>query len=271
MPATVKDLAAALEAAAPMALAEPWDSVGLQIGDPAAPVTVVLLAVDATLAVVRQASAKGAQLLVTHHPLLFAPLGSILAGDPVSDVAAELIRRGMAFYAAHTNLDVTPQVGTAATLAALLEMRAPQVLRCGGAGAAGPDGELTGAGRVGELPEPLTAQAFAERVCQQLAVGSVRLIGDPSAEIRRFAAIPGAGGEGLADAASAGAQAVVTGELKHHELLEARARGLVVVLAGHLQTERPALAPLQRYLQDAFPELTVTVASEDWPEIVVTG
>jgi len=269
MPATVKDIATAIEAAAPLGLAEPWDTVGLQVGGPSAQVRAVLLAVDATPAVVAQASDQGAQLIIAHHPLLFSPLGAVIAGDPVADIVMELIRSGIAFYAAHTNLDVAPRIGTAAALADLLGLQGSAVLPCGCAGATGPDGELTGAGRIDDLPEPLTAKAFAEQVRRQLGAGSVRVVGRPAVMISRLAAVPGAGGDGLADAAAAGAQAFVTGELKHHELLEARARGLVVILAGHLHTERPVLAPLQRYLQEAFPGLTVTIAAEDWPETTV--
>lgn len=267
---TVAAVIAAMEELAPPSLAEPWDSVGLQIGDREAPVSAVLLAVDATMDVVAQASQGSRWLLLTHHPLLFSPLASILAGDPVADVAAELIRREMALYAAHTNLDVTPAVGTAAALAEALELAGPVPLLCGCAGAAGPEGEPTGAGRVASLPWAMTAEALAQHVAKRLGITAVALYGEVEAPISRVAVIPGAGGEGLQEAAAASAQAVVTGELKHHELLEARHRGLVVVLAGHRYTERPVLGTVQRRLRAALPGLRVEVAREEWPQTTIS-
>lgn len=267
---TVSDIMAAVERVAPTALAEPWDSVGLQIGDPHAPVAGLLLAVDATFDVVSQAISGQCQMVVAHHPLLFSPLASILAGDPVADVASELIRRGIAFYAAHTNLDVARQIGTAASLAWVLGLTGTAVLCSGCAGALGPGGEPTGAGRVADLPQATSAQALAQHVARQLDGASITLIGDPAAEIARVAVIPGSGADGLAEAAVAGAQAVITGELKHHELLEARHRGLVVILAGHLHTERPVLPALQRHLQATLPGLRVEIAREDWPQTTIS-
>lgn len=266
---SIASVTAEVERVAPLALAEPWDSVGLQIGDRDAAVDGILLAVDATMDVVAQAVQGGHQLLLAHHPLLFSPLTSILSGDPIADVASELIRRDVAFYAAHTNLDVASPLGTAVALAEALGLAETTSLRCGCAGAAGADGEPTGAGRLADLPEATTAQALSQSVARRLAVPNVRLYGDPAAQITRVAMIPGSGGDGLAEAAAAGAGAVITGELKHHELLEARHRGLVVILAGHLHSERPVLGVLQRHLQARLPGLRVEVAREDWPQTTI--
>ncbi|MHB8995171.1 MAG: Nif3-like dinuclear metal center hexameric protein [Armatimonadota bacterium] len=267
MPVTVKIVSAAIEAIAPLSLAEPWDAVGLQVGNSAAEVSRLLLAVDATLETVAQASAAGAQMIVSHHPLLFSPLSTITAGDPVADVAAELIRRGISLYAAHTNLDVAPRLGTAAALAEVLGLQEPRVLL---AGMSATGDEMVGAGRIGAM-DATTAGAFAARVAATLGASAVRLLGDVNAPVRQVAVVPGSGGGGLAEATAAGADLLVTGELKHHELLEARARGLIVVLAGHLHTERPVLPLLQRYLFQALPELQVTVSDERWPESIVSA
>lgn len=264
MPTTVNTLISALEAVAPPALAESWDHVGLQVGAPLAPVSTVLLTVDCTPEVVAQATARGAQLIVAHHPLLFSPLSEILVGEPVAEVVYALIRAGLGLYAAHTNLDVAPEIGTAAALAAVLGLVDPQPLAAGCA-------EGLGAGRVGALPEPLTAGALAAQVCRQLQAPAVTLHGLAETTVTRLAAIPGAGGEGLAEAAAVGAQVLVTGELKHHELLAARARGLTVILAGHAQTERPVLPRLQDYLTRTLPGLTVECAEENRPQSTVTA
>jgi dinuclear metal center YbgI/SA1388 family protein len=265
MPLTVQSVSAAIEAIAPVSLAAPWDAVGLQVGDPADEVTGLLLAVDATLEAVAQASDVGAQMLVVHHPLLFSPLERVVAGDPTADVTAGLIRRGISLYAAHTNLDVAAHLGTAAALAEVLELQEPRVLS---AGMTATNVEIVGAGRIGAVTAT-TAGVFAARVASTLRAPATRLFGNPDAAVGRVAVIPGSGGGGIAEARAFGADLLVTGELKHHELLEARARGLVVVLAGHLQTERAVLPLLQRHLSQTLPELEITIHDEIWPERIV--
>ena len=210
---TCNDIICALGTLAPPVLAEPWDWVGLQIGDPRQPVSAVMLAVDATLGVILQAAEAGAQMVVAHHPLIFAPLERINAGDPVSDIVIALIRHEMAFYAAHTNLDNAPQ-GTAAALAAALGLDNPVMLPAVVAGVGRPEGESFSAARIGRLPKPCTAAEFAAFVAAKLDAPAVRLLGDAEAAVEIVAAIPGAGGDGLAAAVAGGAQVLVTGELK---------------------------------------------------------
>ncbi|MGE5531237.1 MAG: Nif3-like dinuclear metal center hexameric protein, partial [Bacteroidota bacterium] len=262
-----QSISAAIEAIAPLSTAEPWDAVGLQVGDPQDEVYGLLLAVDATLEMVARASDVGAQMLVVHHPLLFSPLSTVIAGDPIADVTAELIRGRISLYAAHTNLDVAPRLGTAAALAEVLELQDPRVLS---AGMTATGVETVGAGRIGTV-SATTAGAFAARVASTLGAPATRIFGDPDAAVARIAVIPGSGGGGIAEARASGAELLVTGELKHHELLEARARGLVVVLAGHLQTERPVLPLLQRHLSETLPGLEVTVHDAIWPERIAGG
>ena len=106
--ARVQDLLGALQARYPADLAEEWDNVGLQVGDPTATVSRVLVALDPGSAAVSAARARGAQLLVTHHPLLFKPLRRLTPDDPVGRVLWEAVQGGVAVICAHTNLDVAP-------------------------------------------------------------------------------------------------------------------------------------------------------------------
>jgi dinuclear metal center YbgI/SA1388 family protein len=109
MAATVKDILACLDAAYPFSWAVPEDRVGLQVGDPSAPVTTVLVALEASLAVVAEARDHGAELLLTHHPLLYQPVTEIREDRPQGRLLAELLRAGMAAAACHTNLDLAPE------------------------------------------------------------------------------------------------------------------------------------------------------------------
>ena len=116
---TVADFIDELESIAPQNLADDGDPIGLQVGDRGAEVRSVCVAVDASSAVVDAAVERGASLVVTHHPLIYRPLGSVTAGDPVSDRVMKLIRAGTSFFVMHTNFDTVPG-GTNDVLAAML-------------------------------------------------------------------------------------------------------------------------------------------------------
>lgn len=124
---TVRDLAAALDAAAPQGQAADWDNVGLLVGDADAPVSRVVCALDLTPAVIVEAAALGAQAIVTHHPILFKGTTRVVASDNEGAMVLELARRGIAHVAAHTNLDAALD-GVSVALAKVLGVAAPEIL-----------------------------------------------------------------------------------------------------------------------------------------------
>jgi dinuclear metal center YbgI/SA1388 family protein len=234
----LREVLAALDARYDPALAESWDAVGLVCGDPDEPVQRVLFAVDPTSAVVEEAIETGAQLLLTHHPLLLTPVHGVPADDPKGRLVHRLIRTGTALFVAHTNADRAREHGVNDALAAVLGLTdaAPLV-----------PAEVdprAGLGRIGKLPSPLTLREFAARVAAVLpaTVGGVRVSGDPDRTVRRVAVCGGSGGS-LADAAAAaGADAFLTSDLKHHPVSEAaEVPGPALVDAAHFATEWPWL------------------------------
>lgn len=232
---TVQDVWNWLDGLAPFAAQEAFDNAGLVLGDPAAPVRRVFFTVDATLPAVSEAVAWQADLLVAHHPLLFGGVRSLRTDLPEGAAVAALLGAGISLIAAHTNLDSAPG-GTGDSLADALGLTQ--------AGPVSGDAYL----RVGELPAPLAAAALLTDVNRRLRA-CARLYGDPAATLRRVAVGAGACGEAWQAAAEAGAQAFVVGEIKHHELLAARASGLTVLEAGHHETEFPGIAALCRRFQ----------------------
>lgn len=257
------DLIAALEALAPPDTAEDWDNVGLQLGDPQAPVSRVMLAVDATPAVAAQAAEGGCELLIVHHPLIFRPLTALTAANPVASVVLTLLRGGLALYAAHTNLDKSRPVGTAAALLAelgLMEGPAPAQVEP-------PAADLTW--RLGRLETAMPLQALAQHVVQRLAVDAVHLVGDGQRPVQTVAVAPGVGDDAVEPATRAGADIIVTGELGHHDMLLAQDLGLAAIIAGHLATERPVLRPLQAHLVAAFADVEFLIANECPPDQII--
>ena len=209
-----------LESAFPPGTAEDWDAVGLVCGDPDAEVRRVLLAVDPATAVADDALESGADLLLTHHPLLLRAVHSVAADTPKGRVVHRLVTGGCALYVAHTNAD-SALGGVNDALADLLGLSDRRPLQPATADGAAPG---TGLGRVGRLPEPTTLDGLAALVGDRLPATAqgVRVSGDPDGVVRTVA-VCGGSGDSLFDAARAsGADAYVTADLRHHPAGEAR-------------------------------------------------
>ncbi len=345
--ARINDLLGLLNGLCPPGLAEDWDNVGLQVGDPNAEVSRVLVCLDAEQAAIAAAEEAGAQAVVSHHPLLHRPLKRLTPADETGRVLFRAIRNGIAVLSAHTNLDRVAD-GLNDWLAARLGLKSCQPLerpqdgafyklvvfvpvghetelldaifaagagqignydRCSfrtvgtgsfrGAsdskpfiGAAGEYEETeelrletvvpadrlqkvvarmlkahpyeevaydllplansrqdVGLGRIGVLAEPLSLQAFAEQVRQQLKTPTLRMVGDPQREIRKVAVCGGSGASLLPDALRQGADCLVTGDVKYHDAQRARAEGLALIDAGHFATEQLMVAELTSRLR----------------------
>lgn len=229
------DWVALVDACYPEADAEDWDATGLQVGDPDDPVTAVLYCLDVTLATLDEAAERGADLVLAHHPLLFRPLARLTPATASGRLALRAARAGIAVLAAHTNFDVAVD-GTSAPVADLLGLSGRRPLTEGGLGV------------VGDLEVPHTLDAVASEIARRLPAPALRVAGDLDAEVRRVAVCGGAG-DALAGAAlAAGADVFVTGDLRHHVALDARAQGLALIDAGHHATEAAALPALGRAL-----------------------
>ncbi len=237
----VQEVYAYIDSFAPFAGQMDFDNAGLLVGDGAGEVRRVLLALDATVDVVREAARKGCRLLVTHHPLIFHPLKALCPGDPVQETVAALVRKNIALICAHTNLDLA-QGGVND---ALMDRLGATVT-----GGLEPVGELW-LGRLGELDRPMEPKAFAAHVKKALGCAAPRcVLGDRS--VKRIAVCGGAGSDMLSLAARMGADAYVSADAKHHEFLEARALGLTFLDAGHFATEFPVMPVLAQRLRTAF-------------------
>ena len=227
------DVVAILDSAYDPRWAEPWDAVGLVCGDPTSDVGRVLFAVDPVDAVIDEAIEWGADLLVTHHPLLLKPVHGVAATTFKGAAVHRLITNGVALLTAHTNADVAdPGVSDALARALGLEVTGPILPSVPGrvrAGAGAGAGVGLGLGRFGALPEPEPLRAFVERVAAALpaTAAGVRAAGDPDRPVQLVAVCGGAGDdrELLAAVRAAGADAYVTADLRHHAASEALEAG----------------------------------------------
>jgi dinuclear metal center YbgI/SA1388 family protein len=233
--ASVADVVAAVHRRYPPQAAEAWDAVGLVCGDPGAEVRRILVAVDVVAATVEEAFSDGAELLITHHPLLLHPVTSVAATTPAGSLVQRLVGGGCALLAAHTNADVARDGVNDALAAALgLGGTAPLMPSAGD--------PSTGLGRVGTLTAPMSLGAFADHVRDSLpaTAGGVRIAGDLESPVHRVAVIGGSGGDALAAARAAGVDVVVTSDLKHHVTQDHLAAGGPALLdVAHFASEWP--------------------------------
>jgi len=271
MPTTLADADAAISALWPPAGAESWDAVGVIAGDPETEVRAIHLAVDAVPETVDEALELGAQLLLTHHPLLLRGVTSVAEDRYKGVVLGRLIRGGAALIAAHTNADVVAR-GTSAVLAERLGLTGTRPLEAGST----PD---IGLGRIGKLPAPTTLGALARRVADLLPATAqgVRVAGEYDRPITTVALCAGAGDSLLANPEVVAADVYLTSDLRHHPASEARerarlGRGPALIDVSHWASEWLWLDVAAEQLRTALPGVVVTVSelrTDPWDFAIV--
>lgn len=245
----IKDITDVIERFAPLAYQESYDNAGLIVGRPDDEVRQALLAVDVTDEVLDEAEREGCDLVITHHPIVFHPLKRFNSADMVQRCVERAIRRGIALYACHTNLDSAPE-GMSWRLAALLGIGELSVLQPS-------EGDpRAGFGVVGELPEPLPTVEFLRRMQQRLGVKVVRHSDLVSEQVRRIALCTGAGASLMADARRAGADLYVTADLKYNDFMFPDGE-FVVADIGHFESEYCAIELLFEVLSKNLITFTV--------------
>lgn len=248
----IKKIVAHMEVLAPALLAEEWDNVGLLIGDAGAQASRVLVALDASAAVVGQAEMLGTELIVVHHPLLFSPVKQLVEDGGVVSLARQLIRNRCALIACHTNLDSAPR-GLNFHVGELLGVQNMRPLLSD-----------SGLGRIGTLTTPVTLAAFATLIAKVLHTNTLKVLGNPQRLISTVALCTGAGGDLFNDARVAGADLFLSSEIKHHTALLARDADCAIIDAGHYPTEHSAVAIMAAHLRQ-LPGIEVIEAVEDDP------
>jgi len=255
----LEDIVAFLERIAPSATAEEWDNPGLQVGNPSQEVWRILVALDPTLKAVKEASKREAQLVLSHHPLIFPSVASLNREIYPGDVIFEACKGEIGIVAAHTNLDVA-QGGINDMLASLFSLAGTEVLKKieGVAGA--------GLGRIGELQEPEELLSFAAKVKTLLELEVVGVSGGGRERIKKVAIVGGSGGSLVPLAFAAGADVLVTGDVGHHDALQAETLGMALIDAGHFHTEKKAFALFGNHFRDLLTEEGWDVTVENWQD-----
>ena len=250
---TVAEILSFVETLAPRSMKMDWDNVGLNCGRRDRPVRKVLVALDPFTHVCEEAKQWGADLLVTHHALIWKP-GFITDANSQGRNTLFLIENGIAHINAHTNLDQAPG-GVNDTLAKKLALVNTEVIHpCGTDETGRPWGLL----RCGDVPEqPL--DAFLNRVKTLLRCEGLRYV-DGGRRVRRVAVGGGSCADGMREVLAAGCDTFVTSDIKYNQFWDAHDLGLNLIDAGHFHTENPVVAVLAEKIAAAFPEIEVKIS-----------
>ncbi|MDO5337116.1 MAG: Nif3-like dinuclear metal center hexameric protein [Eubacteriales bacterium] len=251
-----------LEKKYPPSCAEDWDNVGLLAGSDQKSVEKIFLALDLTEDTLEQACAFGADMVITHHPMIFSGMKKINNHTFTGRRILRLIQEDISYYAMHTNYDV---MGMAKESADRIQLQEQQVLSV----TSEQDGREEGFGRVGNLKEVLPLGAYAECIKKWYQLSDVRVYGNLEQMVKRAAICTGSGKSFLKEAIRAGADVYVTGDIDHHTGIDAVAQGIAVIDAGHYGTEYIFAENMQKVLKEAFPGLLVKTAEVKVPYTVL--
>lgn len=245
------DVTAVLDELAPPSLAMAGDVIGLQVGRLDKPVRTVWLALDASPRVIEEAVQADADLLITHHAMIYHPVQRIDTSTPKGRAIARALSHDMTVYNAHTNLDIV-EGGVNDVLADLFDLRNVEILVRDEIQQRDRLGKASGLGRVGDLPSPMSLRGFADVARRVLGLRHIRFGGDGDVMVQRIAVLGGAGSRWAGDAIRAGAHVLLTADCDHHAVADAWDDGLAIVDATHAALELPVLRMLQAKLQKTF-------------------
>lgn len=249
----VIDILNCITEVAPLDWQESYDNAGLQVGDENSVVTKALVALDVTEALVDEAVAKGCDLIVSHHPLIFRGLKQVSPYSAIGRVVMKAVKHDISIISMHTNLDNSYQ-GVSAALAKKLGLANLRILQ-----PASPDPQLRGAGMIGDFEEPLTEKDFLCRVAETLEIPCLRHSAFTGRQVKRVAMCGGSGSFLLPDAIEQHADAFLTADVKYHDFFLPEGE-LLFVDGGHFETEQFTKELICALIRKKFPTFAAEIA-----------
>lgn len=253
-----KEIMDKLEELSPVSYACSWDNVGLLLGDKEKEVKKILVTLDVTDDVIDQAIRLGVDMILSHHPMIFKGVRKVTADDFTGRRILKMAQHGICYYASHTNFDVMGMADAAADELALSNREVLQITF---------EDEIAkeGFGRIGELPESLSLADAAQYVKQVFGIDRVKVFGNLDEEVKRVAISPGSGKSMIQDAIKSNVEVLITGDIDHHDGLDAVLQGLSIIDAGHFGLEKIFVPFMEQYLRREVPEMKVYRARQNCP------
>ena len=255
-----KDIIHVIEEVYPKHAALEWDHVGLQVGRSLKEVKKIYIALDATDEVIQDAIEKEADMLVTHHPLIFSPLSEITDEDFVGSRVVKLLQHDICYYAMHTNYDVLGMAKLSGEILGLNEMQVFDMTS---------EEMQEGIGRIGKLPKQMTLKETCEYVKEKLNLDNVKVYGDLAKPIASVAISPGSGKGMTGVALKEGVDVLITGDIGYHEGVDAVNQGLALIDAGHYGTEYIFIDDMKTFFETKLEEMEIATATIKSPFQIV--
>lgn len=247
-----------LEKQSPKSYACDWDNVGLLVGREDKEIQKIYIALDATDEAIEEAIANGADMLLTHHPMIFKGMKRVTQEDFIGRRIIRLIQNDMVYYAMHTNFDVMGMADLAADYLGISDTRVLEITSVSETGE-------EGIGRYGSLKKEMTVWECCEEVKQAFSLENVKVFGDLERKVKTAAISPGSGKSVISNALQAGVDVLITGDIDHHEGIDAVAQNMTVIDAGHYGVEHIFIPYMEQYLKREAKELEIAVQPLTFP------
>lgn len=245
----VKDIAKEIETIAPKFLKEDYDNVGLMVGDKNKEVKTVLLALDCTKDVIKEAIQYNSDLIITHHPLLFKKPKSIIKEDLVGEKVISLIKEDISLYSCHTNLD-SAKDGINETIVKMLGFESNKIIEASEVNAY----EDAGIGRIINLNESMLLDDIIEIAKEKLNIEHMRIVRGRE-KVNKMAVINGSGQDLFYRAKNLGADCIISGDTTYHFASDFKEMGISIIDAGHFSTEWLVFIKTLQFLKEKFPDV----------------
>ena len=247
-----------LEKQSPKSYACDWDNVGLLVGREDKEIQKIYIALDATDEAIEEAIANGADMLLTHHPMIFKGMKRVTQEDFIGRRIIRLIQNDISYYAMHTNFDVMGMADLAADYLGISDTRVLEITSVSETGE-------EGIGRYGSLNKEMTVRECCEEVKQAFSLENVKVFGNLERKVKTAAISPGSGRSVISNALQAGVDVLITGDIDHHEGIDAVAQKLTVIDAGHYGVEHIFIPYMEQYLKREAKELEIAVQPLTFP------
>ncbi|WP_252230189.1 Nif3-like dinuclear metal center hexameric protein [Clostridium sp. ZBS15] len=252
----VKDIANIIEEKAPKFLKEDFDNVGLMVGDENKEVKTVLLALDCTKKVIKEAIDNNVDLIITHHPLIFKKPKSIINGDLLGDKVIDLIKNDISLYSCHTNLD-SAKDGINDALLELLDLKYSKIIESSNIKGF----EECGLGRIVELEKNINIEEIVSNLKEKLNIKNMRVVKGDN-HINKLAIINGSGQDFFYMCKELGVNCIITGDTTYHFASDFKEYGINIIDAGHFSTEWLAFIKSLEFLKNKFKEIKFIVSKK---------
>ena len=253
-----KEIIELIEKEFPMEYAESWDNTGFQIGNREKEIKHIFVAMDVTDENIEEAIRLGADMILTHHPMIFSPLSSITSDTINGRRVLKMVENGICYMSTHTNYDSCRMADLAAARLEMTECVALEEIKDG-----------IGIGKVGKLPKSMTVRECALFVKERFSIPSVRFFGDGEKEVTIAGICPGSGKSLVKDCHAKGAEVYITGDIDHHTGIDQVDDELPIIDAGHYGIEHIYIEDMYGFLKEICPDVKVSKAEIAHPFEVV--